>query len=287
MSLKNIHENRSVYVQKYTQRPKPLLEAMVEAGVLDKVGMIFGAHLDSGFPTGTLAVTDGGVNAAADTFSIRIIGRGGHGGRPHQTIDAIVVGSHLVTTLQSVVARQIAPAEAAVLSIGRFEAGSASNAIAQTALLEGTVRSFNAPVRRQLHESLRRIVDGVTASHGATAELHIQSGPPAVHNTPVATTLARRAVTQMSGAVLTSLPPASNMGAEDFSFYLQHVPGCYIRIGGQSSASTSHPAHSSLFDFDEEAMQVGARWFTQTALLAGRHLHNQHQRKELTGLATA
>ncbi len=249
--------------------------AMIEDGVLEGAGMIFGGHLDRHYPPGEIAISEGAVNASTDTFHIRIEGEGGHGGRPHEALDAVVVGSLLVTALQTIVSREINPAHPSVVSVGRFVAGSAPNVIAGSAELSGTIRSHEAAVREHLCRSIERIGRAVGELHAARVEVTIARGTPAVVNTPEMAELARgaaRAVVGARGVVELATP---NMGGEDFAHFLQHVPGCYVRIGGQVPGRESYPAHSSRFDFDERALSIGAAFMAELARRAGQRLREE------------
>ncbi len=243
--------------------------AMIEAGVLDNVGAIFGGHVDCRFPVGHLVVTDGAVNASTDEFSIEVIGKEGHGARAYEAIDSVVIASHLVVALQEIVSREIDPAQPAVLSIGEFHAGSAPNVIAGSAHLRGTIRALEEPVRRRLKTALQRMCTGIGTLHRAKVEVHIKEGTPPVINTPGVVVTARQA------AVIVGMPRSlqgANMGGEDFAWYLQKVPGAYIRFGAGRPEGPVHPAHSGFFDPDEKSIAFGAAWFTVVALRAGRVL---------------
>jgi hippurate hydrolase len=246
--------------------------AMLQAGALDRVRVIFGAHLDRHYQTGTVAITDGVVNASTDTFRITITGQGGHAARPHESVDAVVVGSLMVMALQTIVSREVNPAFPSVVTVGRFQAGTASNVIAGTAVLEGTIRAQHTHVREHLKKSLRRIAESVGQLHSASVTITFDEGTPPVINDPKCAELARAA----AGAVLgldNVLPLHTvNMGGEDFAFYLEKVAGCYVRVGAQVEGKAGFPAHSSKFDFDERALAVGAAWFHAVALEAGRWL---------------
>ena len=167
--------------------------AMIEAEVLDGIGAIFAGHLDRHYPPGTLAISDGAVNAASDRFAIGIHGQQGHGARPHESIDAVVVGSLLVTALQTIVSREVDPAHPSVVSVGRFDAGTAANVIAGTARLEGTIRSQQPEVRDHLCGSVERIALAIGQLHDAEVDVQIIRGNPPVVNTPEMADLARRA----------------------------------------------------------------------------------------------
>lgn len=244
--------------------------AMIEAGVLDGVGMIFGGHLDRHFPTGTVIVTEGPVNAASDRFSIEIRGSGGHAARPHETVDAVVVGSLLVMAIQTIVSREVNPAHPSVISVGRFDAGTAGNVIAGHARLRGTIRTQDPEVRTYLHRSLRRITESVGQLHGAEIKMDLVEGMPVLMNTREMVDLARRAAAQTVGEKNVRTLDTANMGGEDFSWYLEQIPGCYVRFGARSEDMEGYPSHSSRFDFDENALAVGAAYYCAIAREAGR-----------------
>lgn len=246
--------------------------AMVDAGVLENVAMIFGGHVDRHFPVGTIVVTDGPVNASSDKFAIEIAGRGGHAARPHETVDAVVVGSLLVMAIQTIVSREINPAHPSVITVGRFEAGTAPNVIAGQARLEGTIRAQDEEVRRHLHKSIQRIGLSVGQLHDAVIQVEIKEGTPPLHNLPEGTSLARQAAIQAVGKDRVLKMDTANMGGEDFSYYLQQVAGCYVRFGATVPGQPAYPAHSSKFDFDEQALAVGASYYHQVAMLAAAHV---------------
>lgn len=250
-------------------------QAMIAAGVLENVAMIFGGHVDRHFPPGVLIVTEGAVNASTDVFKIAIHGQQGHGARPHETIDAVVVGSLLVTAIQTIVSREVDPAHPSVISVGRFLAGTAPNVIAGTANLDGTIRSLDPKVRTALKESLERIAHAIGQLHGAKIEVEWVPGTPPVINSKEMTVLVREAALRVVGGERVQPLRTANMGGEDFSYYLQHVKGGYIRFGSQVPGREGFPAHSSRFDFDENALATGAAWFAQIARLAGEHLNKR------------
>jgi len=249
--------------------------AMVEAGAMDGVAMIFGGHLDRHYPPGTLVVTDGAVNASTDTFRIEITGKQGHGARPHETIDAIVIGSLFVTSLQTIVSREIDPARPSVISVGRFDAGSAANVIAGRAVLEGTIRAQDRDVRDHLCKAIERIARAVGDLHGAGIEVDVRVGTPPVINPPGATALARSAAADIVGADKVLTLHTANMGGEDFAYFMEQVPGAYIRYGAQVPGRESFPAHSSRFDIHESALGTGAAWLDRVARVAGAHVQEE------------
>ena len=249
--------------------------AMIEAGALEQVGYIFGGHLDRHFPAGTVAITDGPVNASSDQFCIEISGRGGHAARPHEAIDAVVVGSLLVMALQTIVSREVNPAHPSVITVGRFDSGTASNVIASHAQLEGSIRAQEQTVRESLHRSIQRIAKSIGELHDASTQVKIDLGTPALSNPSDVAELAREAVRISLGADALRKLEIANMGGEDFAYYMQHVPGCYVRFGSVLPGKEGFPAHSSRFDFDEEALNVGATYFHAVAMAVGRKLAEQ------------
>ncbi len=247
-------------------------QAMVDHGALDGVAAIFGGHLDRHYPPGTLVITPGAVNASTDLFTIDIQGQQGHGARPHEALDAVVVGSLLVTSLQTIVSREVDPAHPSVISVGSFHAGSAPNVIAGEATLSGTIRSQDPAVRDHLHRSLRRIAEAVGILHQASITVDIDRRTPPLINHPWMVQLARKAARRVVDEEQILELHTVNMGGEDFACYLNHVPGGYIRYGAQVPGRESYPAHSSRFDFHESAMATGAAWLVQIAHLAGQQV---------------
>jgi len=246
--------------------------AMIDAGALENVGMIFSGHVDRHHRAGTLVVTDGAVNAAADRFTVRFSGQQGHGARPHEALDAVVVGSLFVTALQTIVSREVDPSHPSVVSVGAFHAGTVGNVIAGTASLQGTIRSQEETVRNHLKESVERIAVAVAQLHDASVDVEVSRGIPPVVNLPGPTALAREAADAAVGSDNVEALRTVNMGAEDFGVYLEEVPGCYIRYGGRLPGREGYPAHSSRFDFDEAALAAGAAWLAEVARVAGREL---------------
>ena len=250
--------------------------AMIKEGALDGAGLIFGGHLDRHYRPGTIVVSEGPVNASSDNFAIEIIGQGAHGARPHESIDAVVVGSLMIMALQTIVSREVDPARPSVVSVGQFHAGTAPNVIAGQAKLEGTVRAQDPAVRRQLLNSVRRIAESIAQLHGAKIHVMVTEGTPPLVNDAVMAVLARRAAIETVGEKNVLPLKTANMGAEDFSYYLEKIPGAYVRFGSQVPGREGYPAHSSKFDFDEEALAVGATYYRAIARIAGQQLR-QHR----------
>jgi hippurate hydrolase len=252
--------------------------AMIKAGALEGAGMIFGGHLDRHYHPGAIVVAEGAVNASSDNFTIEIIGQGAHGARPHESIDAVVVGSLMIMALQTIVSREVDPARPSVVSVGQFHAGTAPNVIAGLARLEGTVRAQDPAVRQQLLASVRRIAESIAQLHGAKIQVTVNEGTPPLINLPEMASLARRAAVAAVGEANVLPLKTANMGAEDFSYYMENIPGAYVRFGSQVLGKEGFPAHSSKFDFDEEALAVGAVYYRAIAKIAGQRLSEQTPR---------
>lgn len=248
--------------------------AMIEHGVLDGVGVIFGGHIDRLYAAGEMVVQEGPINASTDEFTMELSGPGGHGARPHESVDPIVAGSAVVTALQAIPAREIDPAQAAVVSVGMFRAGSAPNVIASKAVLQGTLRAQDPQVREHLKEAVDRVATSVGAAHRVVVSVRFHDGTPAVVNGAPSVVLARQAVEAVVGGPGVRPLATGNMGGEDFGFYLERVPGCYVRFGARPTDRESHPAHSGKFTWDERVLEIGARYYKEVALVAGAALGN-------------
>lgn len=234
---------------------------MVQAGVMDGVDMVIGAHLWSPLETGKIGVAVGPVMASPDTFTITINGHGGHAGLPHQTIDAIAVGAQVVTNLQHIVARNIDPIETLVISITKFASGSAMNIISGSVEIAGTVRLFSSELRPVISRLMERVVKGITEAHGASYEFVYHEGVAPVVNDLEITRVIEETVRELWGEeALVLMKP--NMGAEDFSGFLEKAPGTYFFTGsGNKGKSTDYPHHHPRFDIDESALSNGINMF--------------------------
>lgn len=239
---------------------------MVEAGVLDGVELIIGAHLWLSLPVGQVGVRAGPLMAALNTFRVTIEGTGGHAAIPQQTIDPIVTAAQVVTNLQHVVARNVDPLASAVISVTQISGGTTTNVIPGAVDMSGTVRTFDPKLRAKIPVLMERVIAGVTAAHGATYKWTFEPGYAAVHNDAAANDLVRRAVTRALGAeALVEATPT--MGAEDFSAYQQSKPGAFFFIGARNEdRGIVYPHHHERFDLDERALDHGTRIFVAAAL---------------------
>jgi len=237
-------------------------------GALQNVAAIFAGHVTHEYMTGQIMVRDGSVTSQSDRFVIRIRGKGGHGARPHEAIDAIVISGFLITALQTLVSREINPLHSAVVTIGKVRAGSAPNVIAEEAELEGSIRTFKPEVRRHIHHGMERMVGAVAELHNAEIELSITEGYPPVINEPMATAVARTAAREIVGNDNVVGSEFPSMGSEDFAYYLDQVRGAFVRFGARPPDWEPIPLHSPGFDIDEKVLAVGAAFYNCVARLA-------------------
>lgn len=250
---------------------------MLAEGVLDDVDAAMGLHLWLGLESGVVGVVEGPQMAGSHEFGIRISGRGGHGALPHETVDAIHAASQVVVALQSIVSRNVSPLEPAVVSIGSFQAGSASNVIAETAELEGTIRAFDPEVLDQVRRRVREVAEGVAHSLGANAEVRFRevSYLPTT-NAPALAQLVRDVAEEVVGVDRVRVDrEVRTMAAEDFSEFTARVPSVYFFVGARNEATGAiHPHHSPRFDICEDALPVAVDVLERAAFayLSGRTL---------------
>lgn len=241
---------------------------MIEAGVLynPDVDAIIGLHLWNNLPLGTIGVRSGPLMAAVEVFKCTILGKGGHGAIPHQTVDSIVVAAQIVNALQTIVARNVDPIDSAVVTVGEFHAGQAHNVIADTAKLSGTVRFFNPKYREQkfFQQRIEQIIAGVCQSHGASYDLSYSSLYPPVINDAKIADLVREVAISVVETPAGIIPECQTMAAEDMSYFLEAVPGCYFFLGSANAAKNlAYPHHHPQFDFDETSLGMGVEIFVR------------------------
>jgi amidohydrolase len=237
-------------------------ELMLKQGVFDdpKVDAVFGLHVFAQMPSGVLGYRPGPLLAAADSFELLIQGRQTHGSKPWSGIDPIVVGSEIVTALQTVVSRtQDITHEPAVVTVGQFEAGVRNNIIPDRARLVGTIRTFDAAMRDDVHARVRRIAEGVAAAHGATVKVEIERGYPVTVNDPALTKRMLPTLERVAPGQVREIPKTT--GAEDFSLFANRAPGLFVIVGvtPPDQMATAASNHSPRFFVDEAALPTGAR----------------------------
>jgi amidohydrolase len=231
---------------------------LIEQGVLDGVDVIYGVHLWTPFPVGKVYCKAGPMMAAADEFTIEVHGKGGHGGLPHETVDSVLVGSQLVNQLQSIVSRNVDPTVPAVVSVGSIHAGKSFNVIAERCSLTGTVRTFDREIRDKIEKRMEEICDSTCKAYGARCDFEYKVGYPPVVNHVKEAARFFKVGAEVFGQSGTHESPLI-MAGEDFSYYLEKIPGCFMFVGaGNPQQGISAPHHHPNFDIDEEAMRNAA-----------------------------
>lgn len=238
-------------------------EVMIKEGLLERFPMdaVYAAHTDPYLPLGHITALPGPVMAAADHFTLRIHGKGGHAARPHHTIDPVLVGSHIVVALQSIVARRTNSFDSVVIGVSTFHAGSASNIIPETAVLSGTVRTLRPETQQESARLIRQIVQATAGMHDAAVDIDYAWGyPPTVNSAHEADRAAQAAAKVVGGAnVITDASPS--MGGEDFAYLLLKRPGAYVKFGQRADAASGVALHNTAFDFNDDVSPIGASYF--------------------------
>lgn len=233
---------------------------MIEAGVMKdpKVDFVFGLHISNNEKSGEIGVREGSIMAAPDTFKVKIIGKGGHGSAPHETIDPVYVAAHVILALQGVSSRMIDPVRPFVISVGAVHAGTKENIIPDEAMLEGTIRTLDERTRARAKKKVGGMAEGVCRSFGATAEVEFEEDAyPVTVNDPQTTREVVKLLKKIPGLRVKYIEPV--LGGEDFSRFLQKAPGTYYFLGTNNPAKGCvYPNHSSRFKVDEDVLKLGA-----------------------------
>ncbi|KUJ76793.1 amidohydrolase [Ruegeria marisrubri] len=234
--------------------------AMCKDGLMDRWGIqeVYGMHNMPGLPVGEFAIRPGALMASSDEFEIVVTGKGGHAAAPHEAVDTTLAAAQIVVTLQSVVSRTVDPIKRVVLTVGTFQTDSvASNVIAHTARLQGTVRTLDPEYRAIAEERVRRIAEDTASAFGASAEVTWTPGYPVTVNSEDETKHAAEAAAAVAGKVDDNVDPI--MPSEDFAYMLEERPGAYIFLGNGDTAMCHHPA----YNFDDDAIPAGCSWFAE------------------------
>jgi len=234
--------------------------AMCQDGMMDRWGIqeVYGMHNMPGLPVGEFAIRPGALLASSDEFEIIVTGKGGHAAAPHDAVDTTLVAAHIVVALQSVVSRSVDPIKRVVLTVGTFETDSvASNVIAHTVRMKGTVRTLDPEYRNVAEERIRRIAEDTASAFGARAEMIWTPGYPVTINSETETTYAADAAAAVAGKVNDNTDPI--MPSEDFAYMLEERPGAYIFIGNGDTPMCHHPE----YNFDDDAIPAGCSWFAE------------------------
>ena len=236
---------------------------MIDDGALEGVDEVYGIHLWNYQKYGTIGVKSGPIMAAADIFEITVHGKGGHGAAPQGTKDAVLIAAHLIQTLQTIVSRNTNPIESTVVTVGQINGGYNFNIIADKVTLRGTTRAYTEDNRQLIKKRMKEIIAGTEKTFGTKIELDYEDGYPPTVNDPTAADNLLNAAQKIVGDGAGH--PYLSMGAEDFSYFLQKVPGCYFLVGSapKDREPLSVPHHCSHFDIDERALLVGSSVYLQ------------------------
>ena len=243
-------------------------EPMVKEGAVNGVDGIIGLHLISDIPLGRVGVRAGAVFASADAFTLTVKGKGGHAAMPEGAIDPIVASAYIITALQTLISRETSPFSPAVITIGTIHAGTAFNIIPETAVLQGTMRSFSPEHRAKLIRRIHEVTTGVAASLGTSCEVHFEDGCPPCVNDPAMTEVVYKAAVDAIGTEhVDTSERVLAAGSDDMSFFLDAVPGCYFVVGsGNREKETDFAHHHPRFNLDEDALPIAVEILTRAAL---------------------
>ncbi|BCZ47549.1 peptidase M20 [Clostridium gelidum] len=233
---------------------------MINAGVLEnpKVDCILGLHVDEETECGTIKIKKGVVNAASNPFTIKITGQGGHGASPHTTVDPIVIASHIVIALQTIVSREVAPVNPIVITVGTLNSGTAQNIIPGEATLSGMIRTMTKEDRAFAIKRLNEIVDGIAIMSRAKAEISVTESYPCLYNNDEFVDLIHDSATEVLGRENVLEQRAPKMGVESFAYFANERPSAFYFLGsGNKEKNTTEPAHSNLFNIDEDCLNIG------------------------------
>lgn len=241
-------------------------EVMCDEGVMEKYGIsqVFAIHNMPDLPVGEFQTRAGPVMASVDDFEIEIFGKGGHAARPHFSVDPIVAATAMVQSLHTIVSRNIDPIECGVISITQIHAGTAYNVIPETAKIMGTIRSFEPAVKEVMQKRLVTVLENISAAYDTRAELTYHDGYPATVNNAEKVAFAVKVAASIVGEDKVSDQAARRMGAEDFSFMLNKVPGAYVFVGNGDSAALHHQS----YNFNDEAAPIGASYLAKIVEVA-------------------
>ena len=254
-------------------------EYMLDEGLLDvppladgtpsPVSAAYAIHITSSMPAGMIGTKGGSVMASSDTFDIVITGKGGHASEPFRTFDPVPVACEVVQAIQAMVTRRFDIFDPTVVNVTRLIAGTAYNVIPEAARIQGTIRAISAKTRSSVHESIQRVADGVASAHGCNAETSVNLGYPVTVNDPPSADFALDVAESIVGDKLVARMPNPVMGAEDFSYVLEKLPGAMVFLGGtphNKDPRTAAPNHSNRVMFEEDAMTTGMALYSSLAL---------------------
>lgn len=249
---------------------------MIHEGALEnpKVDAALGLHLFTTFPVGSIGLLEGAAMSSIDMFNITIKGKSGHGSKPEEGVDAILIAGHVITSLQTLVSREIPAQLPAVVHIGKINGGAAANIIADKVTLNGSVRTFDENVRSLIEKRMDDIVKGIVTAYRGAYSIEYGRGYPSLINNKSMVQLVKDTAVDVVG-VENVFKPQPIMGSEDMAYFLEKVPGCFIFVGaGNEGKGLNHAHHNEFFNFDEDALVIGAEAMARAALA---YLRQQHQ----------
>ena len=260
---KNPPEGNVVFIFQPAEEGDGGAKPMIEEGVLEGVDMIFGGHIERHHQVGEICIKTGVHTAFTDYFDIKITGRGGHAARPHETIDAVLIASQFVINIQTIISREIDPLHPAVLTIGYLRSGTVYNAVAEKAVLRGTIRTTDEAIRTQIVDKIRKMASSFSILYDADVKFTVKPGYPPIINEDNACGMAKEVAEKFMGKGKSIVLPLPSLGGEDFSYYLQNIPGCFVRFGAAKEGHEKTSSHSPGFDFDEDVLSLGAAYFSE------------------------
>jgi len=240
---------------------------MIRAGVLEnpKVDAAFALHLDSSLPSGAVGLRKGPMMAASDNFEITVTGKGGHAARPHSCLDPVTTAAQMISGLQTIVSRRIDPAQPAVITVGKVEAGTKHNIIPKKAVLIGTARTIDRHSTKMMPAWIKQMVSGIARANGLKAEVKYDKGYPVLFNDPAMVDFCEKAINETFGQSAVVRLEEPMMGGEDMAYFLQKVPGAFLRLGSRKDRTTSYPWHHPRFEIDETVLPMGSGLLSEIA----------------------
>jgi amidohydrolase len=266
----SLRGNVKFFFQPSEEAPPGGAAPMIKEGVMrkPKVDFVIGVHVDPTVPAGKIGVRDGPMMAAADDFTLTVLGSASHGAKPHLGVDAIVLSSQVISALQTIPSRTINPTHPVVVTIGTIHGGYRQNVIADRVVMEGTLRTLYAADRTKGRKMIERLTDRVTKAAGGGYEFDFRDGYPILTCDPSITEVVRRASRELFGKRSVVEIDEPSMGGEDFAYFLNEVPGMMLRLGtGNKKKGIVHPWHHPKFDLDEKGLWVGAAVMTRAATI--------------------
>jgi len=258
-------EGRVVFIFQPNEEHGLGAHAMIEAGLFDRfdVDDVYGIHNLPGMPVGSFAMRTGPITASESLFEIKINAQGGHAALPHMGVDAILVGTEIVQSLQTIVSRKLNPSLNGVVSVTEFITDGRRNVLPGTATLRGDARALSPEVNETIEACMRQLVDGICSAHGVTAEVQYDTVFPSVINTFAPVRAAQRAAVEVVGSKAVESDCEPKLFSEDFAHLAKVRPGCFLLMGNGTQGANAKPLHASDYDFNDEALPVGSSFWVK------------------------